>query len=68
MSRKLPTSPSLRWRVVGVDADFAHDVSVNLAGQTLRGFTPGQTVELSVRAGNTAGNTDGPEMTVTTSA
>lgn len=55
----------LRWMVVGVDADFAHDVAVNLAGQTLTGFTPGQTVKLSVRAGNTAGNTDGPEVTVT---
>jgi hypothetical protein len=37
---------------------------VNLAGQTLTGFTAGQTVKLSVRAGNTAG----PEVTVTTTA
>ena len=44
------------------------DVALNLAGQTLTGFNPGQTVKLSVRAGNTAGNTDGPEVTVTTTA
>lgn len=50
----------------GVDAHFAHDVAVNLAGQTLTRFTAGQTVKLSVRAGNTAGNTVGPEVTVTT--
>jgi hypothetical protein len=56
----------LRWQVVGVDAGFDHDVAVNLAGQTLTGFTAGQTVKLSVRAGNTAGNTDGPEVTVIT--
>lgn len=55
----------LRWQVVGVDPGFDHDVAVNLVGQTLTGFTPGQTVKLSVRAGNTAGNTDGPEVTVT---
>lgn len=41
---------------------------MNLVGQTLTGFTPGQTVKLSVRAGNTAGNTDGPEVTMTTIA
>ncbi len=42
--------------------------AVNLAGQTLTGFTAAQTVKLSARAGNTAGNTDGPEVTVTTLA
>lgn len=53
----------LRWQVVGVDAGFDHEVAVNLAG-----FTANQTVKLSVRAGNTAGNIDGPEVTVTTIA
>ena len=37
----------------------------SIVGQTLTGFSPNQTVKLSVRAGNTAGNTDGPEQTVT---
>ena len=59
-------SERLRWQVVGVDPGFDHDVAVNLVGQTLTGFTPGQIVKLSVRTGNTAGNTDGPEVTVAT--
>ena len=58
----------LRWQVVGVDPGLDHDVAVNPVGQTLTGFSAGQTVKLSVRAGNTAGNTDGPEVTVTTTA
>lgn len=58
----------LRWMVVGVDPGFDHDVAVNPAGQTLTGFSAAQTVKLSVRAGNTAGNTDGPEVTVATIA
>ena len=60
------TSRRLEWQVVGVDPGFDHDVAVNLVGQTLTGFSPNQTVKLSVRTGNTAGNTDGPELTVTT--
>ena len=58
-------SERLRWQVVGVDPGFDHDVAVNLVGQTLTGFSPNQTVKLSVRTGNTAGNTDGPEAIVT---
>ncbi len=68
MRTKRPTSPRLPlcWQAVGLDADFYHDVAVNFAGQTLTGFTLGQTVKLSVRAGNTVGNIDRLELMVTT--
>ena len=48
----------LQWRVVGVDADFGHDTTVNPAGQTVAtGGVVGATVELRVRTTNSSGTT-----------
>lgn len=58
------TSTRLEWQVVGVDADFDHSVAVNLAGQTLTGFTSGQTVNLRVKTANAAGSTYSAVKTV----
>lgn len=49
---------------MGVDPGVGHDVAVNVVGQTLTGFSPNQTVKLSVRTGNTAGNTARLEQSV----
>jgi hypothetical protein len=59
------TSTRLEWKVVGVDADFDHSVAVNLAGQTVSGFTAGQTVNLRVKTANAAGNTYSAVKTTT---
>ena len=60
------TSRRLEWQVVGVDPGFDHDVALNIVGQTLTGFTAGQTVNLGVKAANPAGNTYGAVKTVIT--
>ena len=60
------TSRRLQWQVVGTDPGFDHDTALNPAGQTLTGFTPGQTVNLRPRVGNPAGHTEGAVKTVTT--
>ena len=59
------TSRRLEWQVVGVDPGFDHDVALNIVGQTLSGFTPGQTVNLRVKTSNPAGNTYSAVRTVT---
>ena len=59
------TSRRLEWQVVGVDAGFDHDVALNIVGQTLTGFSVGQTVNLRVKAANPAGNTYSAVRTVT---
>jgi len=59
------TSNRLEWQVVGVDADYDHSVPVNLVGQTLSGFTSGQTVNLRVKSANPAGVTYSAVKTVT---
>ncbi len=64
MKHGLPTPLRLRWQVMGVDPGVGHDVAVNVVGQTLTGFSPNQTVKLSVRTGNTAGNTARLEQSV----
>lgn len=51
------TSLRLEWQVVGVDADFDGSAPVNLTGQTLTGFTSGQTVNLRAKTANAAGHT-----------
>ena len=60
------TSRRLEWQVVGVDPGFAHDVALNIVGQTLTGFTPGQPVDLRVKTSNPAGNTYSAVKAVTT--
>lgn len=59
------TSRRLEWQVVGVDPSFAHDVALNIVGQTLVGFTVGQTVNLRVKTSNPAGDTYSTVKTVT---
>ena len=50
------TSGFLQWRIVGVDADFAHDVPTIPAGQTVvTGGTAGQVVEFRTFLANSAG-------------
>ena len=48
-----------------MDPGFDHDVALNIVGQTLSGFTPGQTVNLRVKTSNPAGNTYSAVRTVT---
>ncbi len=60
------TSRRLEWQVVGVDPGFDHDVALNIVGQTLTGFTPGQPVNLRVKTANPAGNTYSAVKPVTT--
>lgn len=56
----------LQWKVVGVDADFGHDTTVNPAGQTVAtGGAVGATVELRVRTTNSSGTTFSTVKTVT---
>ena len=45
----------LDWMVVGVDADFAHTVAVDLSGNALGPFLAGQTVKMRTRTVNTHG-------------
>lgn len=59
------TSTRLEWQVVGVDAGYDHSVPVNLVGQTLSGFSSGQTVNLRVKSANPAGVTYSTVKTVT---
>ena len=59
------TSNRLEWQVVGVDVGYTHSVPVNLVGQTLSGFTSGQTVNLRVKSANPAGTTYSTVKTVT---
>ncbi|MFA6545766.1 MAG: hypothetical protein WCS99_15215 [Limisphaerales bacterium] len=61
------TSRRLEWQVVGVDAGFDHDVALKPVGQTLTGFTSGQTVNLRVKTSNPAGNTYSAVKTASTS-
>lgn len=50
------TSRFLQWKIVGVDADFAHDTTANPAGQTIvTGGTAGQVVEFRTFCANSAG-------------
>ena len=60
------TSRRLEWQVVGVDLGFTHDVTLNLIGQTLVGFSAGQNVNLRVKTANPAGNTYSAVKTVNT--
>ena len=60
------TSRRLEWQVVGVDAGYVHDVALNIVGQTLTGFAPGQPVNLRVKTANPAGNTYSTVKSVTT--
>ena len=60
------TSRRLEWQVVGVDAGYVHDVALNIVGQTLTGFAPGQPVNLRVKTANPAGNTYSAVKTVIT--
>ena len=56
----------LQWKVVGVDADFGHDTSVNPAGQTVAtGGAAGVVVELRVRTTNSTGTTFSAVKSVT---
>ena len=45
----------LDWMVVGVDADFAHTVAVDLSGNALGPFLAGQTVKIRTRTVNQHG-------------
>jgi len=49
-----------------VDLGFTHDVTLNLIGQTLVGFSAGQNVNLRVKTANPAGNTYSAVKTVNT--
>ena len=51
---------------MGVDPSFAHDVALNIVGQTLVGFSAGQTVNLRVKTANPAGHTYSTVKTITT--
>ena len=56
----------LQWKVVGVDADFGHDTSVNPAGQTVAtGGAVGVVVQLRVRTTNSTGTTFSAVKSVT---
>ena len=56
----------LQWKVVGVDAEFGHDMPVVPAGQTAAtGGAAGATAELRVRTTNSTGTTYSTVKTVT---
>jgi hypothetical protein len=56
----------LQWKVVGVDADFGHDTTVNEGGQTVAtGGAVGAVVQLRVRTTNSTGTTFSTVKTVT---
>ena len=60
------TVAMLQWKVVGVDADFAHDTTVNVAGQTVAtGGAVGAVVQVRVRTTNSTGTTFSTVKTVT---
>ncbi len=60
------TVAMLQWKVVGVDADFGHDTTVNEAGQTVAtGGAVGATVQVRVRTTNSTGTTFSTVKTVT---
>lgn len=60
------TVTMLQWKVVGVDADFGHDTTINEAGQTVAtGGAVGAVVELRVRTTNSSGTTFSTVKTVT---
>ncbi len=60
------TVAMLQWKVVGVDADFGHDTTVNEAGQTVAtGGTVGATVNVRTRCTNSTGTTYSTVKTVT---
>jgi hypothetical protein len=60
------TTMFLQWKVVGVDADFGHDTTVNEAGQTVAtGGAVGATVQLRTRCTNSTGTTLSTVKTVT---
>ena len=60
------TTLMVQWKVPGVDADFAHDTTVNPAGQTiLTGLAAGVTVEMRTRVTNSSGTTFSTVKTVT---
>ena len=52
------TVTMLQWKVVGVDADFGHDTTVNVAGQTVAtGGAVGAVANVRVRTTNSTGTT-----------
>lgn len=53
-----------RYKIVGVDNDFVHQVLVVLTGQTISGLPVGATIEGKVRASNSKGDTDSPVVSV----
>ena len=56
----------LQWKVVGVDADFGHDTTVNEGGQTVAtGGSVGAVVQLRVRTTNSTGTTFSTVKSVT---
>ena len=60
------TVAMLQWKVVGVDADFGHDATVNVAGQTVAtGGAVGATVNVRTRCTNSMGTTLSTVKTVT---
>lgn len=55
---------TIEWMVVGVDADFTHNLVVDPSGNALGPFTVGQTVILRTRVVNTNGTTTGSVRTL----
>ena len=59
------TTLVLLWQVVGIDPDFGHATPVNLAGQTVGPFSPGDVIQFKTRGSNSTGDTDSAVISIT---
>ena len=59
------TTKTLRWKVVGVDADFIHSVPIDRTGNEIGPFTEGQVVKLFGEVSNSSGTRTTAERTLT---